>query len=105
MDSRRYLADARTGDLESCLDRLVVAHPDRDDRRYPVRSMANAMAKIKRVRTKPRTRCEETCDVLYRVCIDEDGQWIFVCPACLENIKPGNPHYQYGGTSKSKKWH
>lgn len=68
-------------------------------------SEANAMAKIKRVRTKPCSRCTETNDVLYRVRIEEDGDWIFVCLACLEQVKPANPHYQYGGTWKSKKRH
>ena len=38
------------------------------------------MAKIKRVRTKPCTRCEKINDVLYRVRIEEEGDWIFVCP-------------------------
>ena len=71
----------------------------------PSRNEADAMAKIKRVRTKPCSRCEKTNDVLYRVRIDEDGAWIFVCPACLDKVKPGNPHYQYGGTWKSKKRH
>ncbi|WP_222436180.1 hypothetical protein [Rubripirellula reticaptiva] len=69
------------------------------------RSEANAMAKIKRIRTKPCSKCIERNDVLYRVRIEEDGDWIFVCPACLEMVKPANPHFQYGGTWKSKKRH
>jgi hypothetical protein len=60
---------------------------------------------IKRIRTKPCDRCKETNDVLYRVRIDESQRWIFVCPSCLEQVKPGNPLYQYGGTWKSKKRH
>jgi hypothetical protein len=60
---------------------------------------------IKRIRTKACDRCEKTNDVLYRVRIDESQRWIFVCPTCLEQVKPGNPLYQYGGTWKSKKRH
>lgn len=63
------------------------------------------MPKIKRVRTKPCDRCGTSNDVLYRVRIVGDGDWLFVCPSCLEDVKPGNPHYQYGGTWKSKKRH
>ncbi|TWU46583.1 hypothetical protein [Rubripirellula reticaptiva] len=71
----------------------------------PNRSEASEVAKIKRIRTKSCLRCNETNDVLYRVRIEEDGDWIFVCPACLEKVKPANPHYQYGGTWKSQKRH
>lgn len=63
------------------------------------------MPKIKRVRTKPCCRCEETKDVLYRVRIEAEGDWVFVCPTCLQRVKPGNPYYRYGGTWKSKKRH
>ncbi|MEM1225501.1 MAG: hypothetical protein AAGJ40_07375 [Planctomycetota bacterium] len=61
------------------------------------------MVKIKRVRTKQCDRCKQTKNVLYRVRTDKDGSWIFVCPECLVLVKPGNVHYQYGGTWKSKK--
>lgn len=61
------------------------------------------MAKIKRVRNKACTRCEKANEVLYRVRIEADSGWIFVCPACITEVKPDNPHYQYGGTWKSKK--
>jgi hypothetical protein len=27
-------------------------------------------------------------------------EWIFVCEDCLNELKPNNPHYQYGGTWK-----
>jgi len=60
---------------------------------------------IKRIRTKACERCEKTSDVLYRIRVDESQRWIFVCPGCLEQVKPNNPHYQYGGTWKSKKRH
>lgn len=63
------------------------------------------MVKIKRVRTKSCDRCSETNEVLYRVRWEKDGDWAFVCPSCLEIVKPGNAHYQYGGTWKSKKRH
>jgi hypothetical protein len=63
------------------------------------------MAKVKRVRTKACSRCDETKDVLYRVKVDSEGGWIFVCPVCLNKVKPDNKHYQYGGTWKSKKRH
>jgi len=60
---------------------------------------------VKRVRIKACDRCKETKEVLYRVRIDASLHWIFVCPACLECVKPNNPLYQYGGTWKSKKRH
>lgn len=60
---------------------------------------------VKRIRTKSCARCQKTSDVLYRVRIDESQEWIFVCPVCLEEVKPNNPRYQYGGTWKSKKRH
>ena len=60
---------------------------------------------IKRIRTKACERCQKTNDVLFRVRLDESRVWIFVCPVCLELVKPGNPIYQYGGTWKSKKRH
>ena len=63
------------------------------------------MARVKRVRTKACSRCDETNDVLYRVKVESNGDWIFVCPVCLDKVKPDNPQYQYGGTWKSKKRH
>jgi len=60
---------------------------------------------IKRIRSKLCERCGKNEEVLYRVRVDEFRVWIFVCPACLEQVKPGNPLYQYGGTWKSKKRH
>ena len=63
------------------------------------------MAKIKRVRTKACDRCRRNNEVLYRVRVDREGEWMFVCPDCLNVVRPNNPHYQYGGTWKSKKRH
>jgi len=63
------------------------------------------MARTQRVREKSCSRCWIVSDVLYRVRIEKDGDWIFVCPGCLGEVKPENPHYQYGGTWKSRKRH
>ena len=63
------------------------------------------MARVKRVRIKSCDRCDAIGTTLYRVRIERAGNWIFVCPACLEKVKPDNPHYQYGGTWKSTKRH
>jgi len=63
------------------------------------------MARVKRIRTKSCDRCQSTNDTLYRVRIEQDGGWVFVCPPCLGEVKPENPYYQYGGTWKSKKRH
>ena len=60
---------------------------------------------VKRIRTKACERCGKNEDTLYRIRLDESRIWLFVCLSCLENVKPGNPHYQYGGTWKSKKRH
>jgi hypothetical protein len=63
------------------------------------------MAKIKRIREKECSGCKLLKDTLFRVRIERDGDWVFVCDDCLEKVKPNNPHYQYGGTWKSKKRH
>jgi hypothetical protein len=60
---------------------------------------------VKRIRTKACQRCGKNDDTLYRVRLDESRIWLFVCLSCLEKVKPDNPHYQYGGTWKSKKRH
>ena len=33
--------------------------------------------------------------VLYRVQFDPSNKWVFICKACLEKLKPDNPHYRY----------
>jgi hypothetical protein len=63
------------------------------------------MGKTKRRRIKRCSRCSQARDVLFRVRLDEAGDWTFVCTACLSEVKPDNPHYQYGGTWKSRKRH
>ena len=49
------------------------------------------MAKVKRVRTKACSQCDEPNDVLYRVKVESDSDWIFVCPVCLDKVKPRQP--------------
>jgi hypothetical protein len=63
------------------------------------------MTRVERVRTKSCDRCRTVSTVLYRVRIEKQSEWIFVCPICLAEVKPENPHYQYGGTWKSRKRH
>ena len=63
------------------------------------------MAKIKRIRQKECSSCRSRQDTLFRVRIEKDGSWIFVCEDCLAKVKLNNPDYQYGGTWKSKKRH
>ncbi len=63
------------------------------------------MAKTKRTRQKPCDRCKAPSIALFRVQVSAEGLWIFVCGACLELVKPGNPDYRYGGTWKSRKRH
>ena len=29
-------------------------------------------------------------------------QWVFLCKKCLNEVKPNNPHYKYGGTWKTE---
>ncbi|MEM1304116.1 MAG: hypothetical protein AAGG46_04435 [Planctomycetota bacterium] len=60
---------------------------------------------VKRTRTKTCDRCDKAAGTLYRVRVEADGPWVFVCRECLEAVRPGNAAYQYGGTWKSKKRH
>ena len=60
------------------------------------------MTRTRRIRSKPCSRCSADSDVLYRVRIEQAGDWVFVCPTCLQAVKPDNPHYLYGGTWKSR---
>jgi hypothetical protein len=41
--------------------------------------------------------------VLYRVKYEEEGDWVFVCPNCWQDISQDNPFYVYGGTWKAEK--
>ncbi|NEP16803.1 MAG: hypothetical protein F6J97_07840 [Leptolyngbya sp. SIO4C1] len=57
----------------------------------------------RRLRQKQCDRCQATAAVLYRVQIDQSGQWQFVCDACWPEVSQNNPHYVYGGTWKAQK--
>ena len=48
-------------------------------------------------------QCSLQQDTLFRVRIQENKNWVFVCQDCLKIVKPDNPHYQYGGTWKNRK--
>ena len=57
-----------------------------------------------RVRTKGCYVCNDLNDVLYRCRYQELTDWVFLCQACLTNVKiKYEDTYQYGGTWKSKK--
>lgn len=63
----------------------------------------NGSQRASRVRRKSCGRCQRESPVLYRVKHESDGVWKFLCRPCLEKVRPGNVHYQYGGTWKSHK--
>lgn len=54
-------------------------------------------------RNKPCSLCSQTALTLYRVKYLEDGDWVFVCPQCWEQVSQNNQFYVYGGTWKAKK--
>ncbi len=56
-----------------------------------------------RRREKACDRCGEVSPVLYRVQVEAEGPWIFVCRGCWDRVAPGNPAYRYGGTWKARK--
>ncbi|MBD1870874.1 hypothetical protein H6F95_26950 [Cyanobacteria bacterium FACHB-471] len=56
-----------------------------------------------RQRIKSCDRCTQPAPVLYRVQIDESGDWLFVCDRCFPTVSHNNPYYTYGGTWKAKK--
>ncbi len=47
--------------------------------------------------------CGERVDIRYRIQYQESAEWVLVCPDCWWKIRPGNPHYRYGGTWKAKR--
>lgn len=61
--------------------------------------------RVKRIRSKSCSRCQREHGTLFRVRVEKNGDWVFVCTGCLELVKPNNAEYQYGGTWKSKKRH
>jgi hypothetical protein len=54
-------------------------------------------------KTKVCAVCRAETDVAYRVRMNATRLWVFICYACLDRVKPGNPHYVYGGTWKSSR--
>ncbi|MBE9179424.1 hypothetical protein IQ268_12710 [Oculatella sp. LEGE 06141] len=58
---------------------------------------------MRSTRQKQCDRCSDSPSVLYRVQMDESGQWFFVCDRCLPTLKDNNSAYRYGGTWKAKK--
>jgi hypothetical protein len=54
-------------------------------------------------RHKRCARCQQSAAVLFRVSPDLEAGWLFVCEACLPQLKDNNPHYRYGGTWKAQK--
>ena len=54
-------------------------------------------------KTKTCAVCKAETNVAYRVRTDATRVWVFVCYACLDRVKPGNPHYVYGGTWKGSR--
>ncbi len=58
-----------------------------------------------RIREKICDRCYQPGLILYRVQIDETGEWKFICDRCWPDVRHGNPHYTYGGTWKARKRH
>lgn len=62
-------------------------------------------AMARSIRVKLCGRCSQAAPTLYRVKCKEDGDWIFVCPECWQQVSQDNPFYVYGGTWKAKKKH
>ncbi|MEM0982894.1 MAG: hypothetical protein AAGI17_02985 [Planctomycetota bacterium] len=54
--------------------------------------------KVKSKPTKPCGRCGAEAPRLYRVVVEKDGAWVFVCDDCWPSVSEDNPHYHYGGT-------
>ncbi|MGH8000203.1 MAG: hypothetical protein ACREPR_12415 [Brasilonema sp.] len=54
-------------------------------------------------RVKLCDRCSQAAPILYRVKYKEDGDWVFVCPECWQQVSQDNLFYLYGGTWKANK--
>ncbi|MFM7426434.1 MAG: hypothetical protein ACKO7W_15810 [Elainella sp.] len=54
-------------------------------------------------RVKSCAQCQQTTAVLFRVSPEPEKGWVFVCAACLPQLKHNNPDYRYGGTWKAQK--
>ena len=48
-------------------------------------------------------KCNETFSELFRIRLDQEKSWIFVCKSCLKERKSKSVFYQYGGTWKLRK--
>ncbi|MFQ4142896.1 hypothetical protein [Chlorogloeopsis sp. ULAP02] len=55
------------------------------------------------LRVKLCSQCNQPASVLYRLKHEKDGDWIFVCPQCWQQVSENNPFYIYGGTWKAQK--
>ncbi|MEM7581089.1 MAG: hypothetical protein ACFB02_19480 [Mastigocoleus sp.] len=62
-----------------------------------------ARNKFKAIRSKKCSQCSQDSSVLYRIKYQVEGNWVFVCPKCWENLSQDNPYYTYGGTWKAQK--
>ncbi len=58
-----------------------------------------------RVRQKICGHCGLNFEVLYRVRLDQNLPWIFLCGSCQNNAKLEHKNYMYGGTWKASKRH
>ena len=51
-------------------------------------------------RTKTCAHCNGEDSVMYRVQYKPGKTWCFLCKPCVNEVKPDNPLYRYGGTWK-----
>lgn len=54
-------------------------------------------------RDKSCVECSEMPPTMYRVWVDSQSGWIFVCEDCLLALKAKHSSYRYGGTWKRNK--
>ena len=51
-------------------------------------------------KTKVCAHCNGEESVMFRVQYKPGKTWCFLCKPCVNEVKPNNPHYRYGGTWK-----
>ena len=51
-------------------------------------------------KTKVCAHCNGEDSVMYRVQYKSGKTWCFLCKTCVNEVKPDNPLYRYGGTWK-----